>query len=160
MQAFKDSSGRTWEIVINGATIARVLGITKVNIWYLLDDSAKGLSDLLSNPPVFTNVIYLLSKQSEKVAEEELLAAMDGDTLEAAMNAFKEEFLFFSPKSKRETIRLFFDKGSQCQTLLLSEANKQLKSLDVSKLVEKLSGSTGNSPGKSESTPSPAPSAS
>jgi len=160
MKSFKDSEGREWLIHVNVSAVKRVRDLTKVDLPGLIGE---GLGKLLEDPVEFVNVLYVLVKpqadsRNPPVTDEEFGAALGGDTLERAADAFVEELIDFFPAPRRQPLRELMKKARQVSDLMLTRASERIAALDPEELAGPSGGSSGDTPGPSASTPDPSPS--
>ncbi len=91
MHTFADNAGRTWTITINVAMVKRVRSVLRVDLFKLLDDGARPLAELLSDPVQLADVLYCLCKEeAEKrnLSDEDFGRALAGDAIGHAAEAF------------------------------------------------------------------------
>lgn len=116
MRTFQDNKGRTWEIDVTVASIARLraheLGINLYEAG--VPKKAEGLYQRLSDPETLVRVLYVLCEpQFEKqfgagksAAEygNEFGEGLAGDVLDAASEAIDMALVDFFPKARRQTL--------------------------------------------------------
>ncbi len=99
MQAFEDSSGNSWEIVVNVTAVKRVRAALEVD---LLDIVGGDLVKKLSTDPVLLcDILATLCKpQIEKAGktEEDFGEGLAGDAIDRATKALLEELINFSQR--------------------------------------------------------------
>lgn len=164
MRAFTDREGRQWPVSINVTAIKRCRALVDVDIHALLNDGFQGLAALLADPCKLVDVIFVLCQgEAEKrgVTDEDFGAALAGDALMAATDAFLAELAdFFPDPRERAGIRKVIEKGRRMTERILEAREARIDSLDVDAEARRLIGSSGSSPAPSDSTPDPSPSAS
>ncbi|SRR5579875_2123134 len=162
MHTFTDNAGRVWTIAVNVATIKRVQGLLKVNLYKLLDDNFKGLGELLGDIIQLVDVLYCLCKEeaeARKVSDEDFGRAMFGDVIHQATEAFLEELIDFFPDPKvRRSLRKIIAESRRVRGRMLDRAEQVLEGFDADREANKLLRSFGIAPESSESTPDPSPS--
>jgi hypothetical protein len=160
MKTFKDNGGRAWSISVDVIGIRRVRSALNVNL--VNSDFSKVLEQLLEDPVLLCDVIYILCKpEADKlgVSGEDFGAAMSGDAIEHAMRAFLEELGNFTP-NPRDRARV--------QRVIAAMWNMAERGRDVAdKTIEAaitraekdptFGASSSNSPASSASTPAPSP---
>ncbi len=166
MRSFTDSKNRTWEIVMDPFTFARVKEKLGVDLY----DPGNAIEQLAASPPAFINALYILcGDQTEgKVTDREFCRGMNGDVIEAARDAFLDELLFFSRSETKPTIARLIaaqkELTRRVSKLAIEKTDRDLDGLDLDalalKVAEKLNGSPGTSPASSESSLAVSPSAS
>ncbi len=164
MQAFKDTTGRAWELVIDMTGRKKVLALTGVDLLKLVEDAARGMGELLQDLGRLVDVLYVLCREQahrEGVSEEDFGRGFSGDVLESAAEAFVEEWVNFTPNPKvRNNLRKMFAKSRTAWAQAVSLAEEEIDAIDPASLVRALSNSSGGSPANSASTPAPSPSGS
>jgi hypothetical protein len=162
MHTFTDNAGRVWTIAVNVATIKRVQGLLKVNLYKLLDDNFKGLGELLGDIIQLVDVLYCLCKEeaeARKVSDEDFGRAMFGDVIHQATEVFLEELIDFFPNPKvRRSLRKIIAESRKVRGRMLDRAEQVLESFDADREANKLMRSFGIAPESSASTPAPSPS--
>lgn len=163
MRQFRDSVGRLWEIAIHVAAVKRVRSALGVDLAGLIADGAKPLAQLLGDPCQFVDVLFVLCRQQAAaagVSDEEFGAALGGDVLASAADAFMEELIDFFPDPRaRDQLRRMIEAGKAIQSRLIEEAGKALSEIDPPSVARKWIASSGDSPASSASTLDPSPSA-
>jgi hypothetical protein len=163
MRQFKDTEGRTWDVAVNIATINRVQDALKVNLLDLVEEEAAGLIALVKDLRRFFDVLWVLcQRQAEerKIGDLEWAAAMGGDVIVDAQQAFMEALAHFFPKLKREAMLKAIAASVQMTAKMRDEKLAELDKISVADLAEKLISSCGAAPASSASTPAPSPCAS
>ena len=162
MHTFTDNAGRVWTIAVNVATIKRVQGLLKVNLYKLLDDNFKGLGELLGDIIQLVDVLYCLCKEeaeARKVSDEDFGRALAGDAITLATDAFLEELIDFFPEARaRSSLRKIVVESRKVRDRLMGQAEKVLETFDADREANRLLRSFGIAPESSESTPALSPS--
>jgi hypothetical protein len=142
MHTFVDNAGRTWTVAINATVIKRIKGLLGINIYKLLEDSAKPLAELVSDPIQLCDVLYVICKdeaEAQNVSDENFGRGLGGDSLALAADAFVEELIDFFPYARvRTTLRKVTDAGKKIRLKLIEHAETILDGLDIETEVEKL----------------------
>lgn len=158
MYAFRDSTGREWVLRIDVSQAKRVKARTSVDLVKLIDDNMALLSALLADPIQFVDVLWVLCEREAKdraITDEMFGAALGGDSLGAATDAFVEALVdFFPDPSRRERMRRLLAKGKEIATEIVAEKDRELEMLDPKEAARKLmfGESSTNSPAVPEST--------
>jgi hypothetical protein len=122
------------------------------------------LQDLLGDPIKFAEAVYLLcgGKPKDDEAAAEFCKGIDGNTLDAMAEAFREELTEFYPPQRRPLLRKIVAKATEATTLLQQRVTEKLDALTPEAVLERMAGrgSPTASRGSSVSTPGPSPSAS
>ncbi len=98
--AFKDTKGRDYIVEVNVAAIKRVKSMLGVDLMTLVDNDADLLKQLVSDPILLVDVIYVVVKphaDQHGLDDEGFGAAMAGDCIEAASNALLKGLVGFFP---------------------------------------------------------------
>ncbi len=164
MHRFRDNAGREWLVVVNSWTIKRVRGLLDLDLLSLVEDGFSGLGKFLADPIQLVDTLYVICKSEvdeRGVTEQQFFEAMAGDAIQAASDAFLAEYTdFFQNPRVRAGITGVIEKARQVTELMMAEATRRLDAIDVQSEARRLVGSSGASPGSSDSTPDPSPSAS
>lgn len=154
MKTFKDNAARTWTVAVNVSAVKRVRGLLGIDLYKLIDDKMAGLGELLADPVSLVDVLYVLCKDEadrQGITDEQFGAAMGGDSLEAAVNAFVEELVDFFPDPRvRAGLSRVIKAGKEVGNHLIAMAGKKLDAMNPEAEAKRLIASFGNSPGSSE----------
>lgn len=153
MKSFRDNAGRAWVLAIHVLAVKRVRGMLGIDLYSLIDDRFQGLGKLLADPVQFVDVLYVLCKDEADrlgVTDEDFGRAMAGDAIELASTAFLEELTDFFPDPRvRAGIRKVIEASKRVRDSLMSRLENRLDAIDPEAEANRLSGSSGNSPGSS-----------
>jgi hypothetical protein len=142
MKTFNDTEGRDWTVLIAVGAVKRVRAALDIDLYALIDDQAKALAELMDDPCRLVDVVYVLCRdqaEQKEVLEVQFGEALAGDTLEALAEAFVEALIDFFPKARsREALRKIVRAGKQVSELMQTRAEKELETIDVEKVAEKL----------------------
>lgn len=154
MQTLTNNLGRVWTITITVASIKRVKGLLGINLYKLIDDHFRGLSELLADPIQFVDVIYCLCKEeadARGVSDEDFGWGMAGDALQRAMEAFLTEYVDFFPDAKiRNNLRRVLAEARKVQDAILARMEQELDKFDALTLAKKWSEPSGRQPVSSD----------
>lgn len=157
MRSFKDSQGRLWEIEVDVRAAKRCKGLLDLSIYGLVDDGAKGLADLLSDPIRLVDTIYVLCMdqcEARSISDEDFGRLFAGDVLEEASEAFVSSVVdFFPNRAAKASLRRLLAKGKEMGQHLLERADREIEAIDPASLAAKWKPSSGRSPDSLESTP-------
>lgn len=148
MSTFKDCLGREWSLSLTVGKL-KPLAAMGLNIGKLAE-AGESLGTVLFGDPekVLVPAAWILASVDEaKCSPESFADGFDGPTLEAAGEAILNAVIDFSPRSALAA-RI---KG-RVKAALQEMDGKILAAMDA---AEASSGSVGNSPGSSASTPAP-----
>lgn len=161
MHAFPDTQGRTWTIQINVTAIKKVRALLNLDLFKLIEDGLKPLSQLLADPVQLTDVLYCLCQeaaQALQISDEDFGRAMGGDALLHASEAFVEELIDFFPDARtRASLKQVLAAGRTMREKILDHAGILLQQIDPEAEAKRWIASFGNSPALSESTPDRSP---
>lgn len=170
MHSFKDTDGRDWPFAINVLAVKRVRAVVGVDLYGLVDDGFRGLAEFLGDPVKLVDVLWVLCEAEalkRQVSPDDFAAAMGGDSLERAADAFVAELIDFFPNPRaRAGLTAVVEKGRAVMELVAAQAEAKLATIDPQAEAAKLAGalglngSSGGAPESSESIPGPSPSAS
>lgn len=133
------AAGKEWTITPNVVTFQRVRTETGVDLFHALQDSLKGLADLLNDPPKLVGVLWsLVGRQHADITPEQFGEGMAGDTLESAATALEDALLFFSPTRTKKSLSLLREKATLTRAALLEKANAELENVDPTSEAEKI----------------------
>lgn len=119
MASFTDSNGTTWDVSITVHSIKRVRDQFSIDLSKILGDkdSFAGLHDDVCQ---LADVLFAICSEqanAKGITFETFGAALDGDSLEAARDAFNESALSFLPAKKRELMRQVLDTQKKAEKL-------------------------------------------
>jgi hypothetical protein len=141
MRVFRDSKGRSWSININVATIKRCRAMLGIDIYKLIDDGFKGLSELMADPCRLADVLYVLCKDEadkQNVTDEEFGAGLGGAAMAEAAEQFLEELIDFFPEASQKQLRQVVAKSRQVQVKMLERSQALLDKIDPEEEARKL----------------------
>lgn len=141
MHLFKDSKGNEWDVSINVGSARDVKSLLDISLYELIDDGVKGLGALLADPSRLVDVLYVLCRGQCKergISDEDFGRAFNGDTLEAAADAFTEELVDFFRPAARPAMRKMLAKGKEIGQLQLAEMDQRLDSLDMKRMLRQM----------------------
>ncbi len=157
MKMFRDSDGRSWEVVLNVAQMKRVraaLGVDLANVIALGKDGAVrvDLLDRIANDPcLLVDILWVLVEGQAKergVTDEGFGSALAGDSIDAATRALLDELVEFFPGAKR----LFLAKAVELSRKFAGEWTSVLeKALADPELERRIGESMRSSPSSPES---------
>ena len=157
MKTFKDNLGRSWLVDVNVTGIKRVRDLIRIDLYKVLDDEARLLHDLLADPVLLIDTVYVLCKDQcdrESLSGVRVGEAMGGDALEGAGEALLNAIVDFFPNARgRKNLQRVLEKGKQIQAKVISRGELLVEEIDVEAEAEKwlarLRRSSGNSPADS-----------
>lgn len=165
MRVFKDKKGVEWELEITVGTKIDVEARLGFNLYALAEDGAKGLGELLGDCERLVQLLYVLCRgqcEERGVSPEHFARLFTGEVLEAAADAFVEEYIgFFPNRQVREGLQRVVQQAEKMVSRhlegKLAEADRRLAQLDleaeIASLSRTLTGSSGSAPAGSASTP-------
>lgn len=159
MASVKDAKGQPWDFHLTVASLRRIREATGRNLYNLWEKTGEGKPTLAVEVQYDDGLTLELlyhacrAKAAErKVADlDTFLDLFDGESIAAAVGAFREELILFFRQSGRADL-----------VDLLAAAREQIKAsvAVVTAAAKMLRNDAGNSPEPSASTPAPGPSAS
>lgn len=156
MTTFRDNAGRAWDVVVHVLAVKRVRAALGVDLYRLVDDGLKGLGELLADPVLLVDVLYVLCREAAEaagVSDEDFGRSLAGDALERAAQAFLEALTdFFPDRRARQALRTVTRKGREMRERMLDVLEAKLDEVDDSTAATS-SGSFGVSPASPASTP-------
>ncbi len=162
MKTFADNEGRTWLIAINVRAVKLCRALVDVDLYGLAGDGFAGLGRLLGNPVQFVDALFVLCQAQCKergLSDEDFGAALGGDSLQRAADAFVEELIDFFPDPRVRTgLKKVMELSRTVQTKLLEEMETRAASVDADSIARQLIASSGSSPASLESIPNRSPS--
>lgn len=141
MLSFKDTEGRSWDLTLSIGDIKRVKSLTGVD---LLDaKEGKILSDLATDPITTVDVLFAICKpeaETRGISDEAFGAALDGDAVRKAIDAFIEAlvdfFLRFQPTTGA-VLKALWERLGEADRKAGEIAKKRIESEIVGQIVEK-----------------------
>src|SRR5262245_2828102 len=176
MHIFKDRTGREWTSDITVLTVERVKAACGVDLADLVADRMQALDSLLADPMKLVAVIFECCRPGAEQAGlnlDALKEVFNGETADAAIEAWLEELIGFFPDARRraalkKAIQGLRDLGTKVMELgaaTITEAEIEATATRTLEAVRKhlergSGGSSGNMPATSASIPTPSPSVS
>jgi hypothetical protein len=168
MATFKDNEGRPWVVNVNVTTIKRVKDYLGIDLRNLAEDKMKPLGEFLADEVQLVNALYVLCQEQadrQNVSDEQFGAAMYGDVIEDATNAFLEAWQNFFRGPRREAIKKVLAAGKKvgerALTKATARAEEALANLDHDAIADRLlnewTNLSGNASASLGSTPAPIP---
>jgi hypothetical protein len=146
VKTFTDSTGQKWDLSVRFAAVRRVKDMLGLNLLSLVEDKLKPLGELLSDPCRLVDVLYVLVKPQADAAglsDVDFGERLDGESLEAAADAFLAElFNFFPDRRAREALR----KLREALVLVAKDQEEKLAKLDPASLAKSVIASAGRPP--------------
>ncbi len=154
MHSFRDSEGRPWNLAINVSTVKRVRSLVGVDLYRLPEDGFKPLGELLGDPCKFVDVLFAIVKpdaDAKEITDESFGAALGGDYIEKASDAFVEELIdFFPDERRRKALRKVIEKGKAIGEKLMDRAEATILRIDpdreATQIVDRLTARSSNVP--------------
>jgi hypothetical protein len=158
MKTFNDAAGRTWTISLTLGTAARVKDALGLDLLQPESGDPPLLTRLGTDELLLGEVICCLlagQLEAQKVTEEQVRDAFDGNTLLAAQKAFYEELIdFFRGRGRADRA-----KAVAAQAKVIEAAVKAVEArIDALDIEDAIAGAmSGQSPVPSASTPGRSP---
>jgi len=117
---FSDTTGAAYECRVTVATYLQL----KTELQVDLNDIGKGdlLDRLSQDVQLLVDVVWLIAKPPDGVTKDAFLAALDGETLEAAFHAVLDAIIDFFPPAKRGPLRNLMEKIRKVETIVNERA--------------------------------------
>lgn len=158
MQAFKDSSGRLWEVVVDHGRVMQLKALLAIDVYGMIKSGLSSLADILGDIPQIINIAYVLCKdQADRlgVSDEQFGESLGGDALEDLIAAVQEAFIDFFPNRRhREMARA----GLKIVTEMARSAALKTAQIKPELVAQMLLASLTSAPESSESTRPDSPS--
>jgi len=137
MHKFTDTAGRAWIASLNVGTLKKARDLAGVDLAAV--SGGEVFRKLAADPVLLCSALYAISRPEAEGAPvptlDEFLAAMDGDTVEAATDALVGEVVGFFPKPIRERL------------LRAVAAAKERAAAEQAEAMRRLDGTSFASPG-------------
>ena len=147
MRTFKDSAGNTWCLQINVSTVKRCRAYAEVDLVALFDSECEALQKLSNDPIKFVETLYVLCGDEAKernVSSDQFEAAMSGDSINTAMNAFLEELIdFFPEERKRNALKKVLDASRKLQDKMMDQAESRINEINLDEIAATMTSSSG-----------------
>ena len=157
-ESFKDNEGRTWELRLDFGAAKRVRALVGVNLLSPMKevepDGPPLLARLGEDDMLVIDVIFAILKpraDARDISDEQWAAAMGGDAMQEAHDAFYREYVnFFRSRGKPEAIQAI-EKQKATIDAAVREASARMEAIDPEAAVKKIfSGLDTSSPGSAE----------
>jgi hypothetical protein len=144
-ESFKDNEGRTWELRLDFGAAKRVRALVGVNLLSPMKEVEPGGPPLLArlgeDDMVVVDVIYAIIKpQTDErgITDEEWAAAMGGDAMLEAHDAFYREYVNFFRSRNRPEVITAIQKHRATIDAAVSEATARMEKMDPETVVRKI----------------------
>jgi len=162
MKTFTDTTGRTWDVVVNVDTIKRVRDLLGVNLLGIVEPGNDLVDRLAEDVILVCDVLFAVVKPQateRNVSDADFGRALSGDVIDVATTALLEELIDFFPSRRRAILRQAWEKVVKVKSRLEDQADERARTLLADpKLEEQLmatlsGGSAGSLPEPSASPP-------
>jgi len=159
MKTFTDNAGRTWTVAMTLDAAKRVKDLLGVNLLDIEGGEPPLISRLGTDEILLCDVIFALIQpqaEAQGVSDREWAAALGGEAILAAQEAFYEELIaFFLLRGRGDRAKALTEQKRMI--VLVIEANEaRLDAVDVEAEVRAIFGKPStSSPGSSASPPAP-----
>ena len=153
MKTFTDTTGRTWDVVVNVDTIKRVRDLLGVNLLGIVEPGNDLVDRLAEDVILVCDVLFAVVKPQADERQEsdgDFGKALSGDVIDVATTALLEELIDFFPSRRRAILRQAWEKVVKVKSRLDDQADERARTLLADpKLEEQLmatlsGGSAGN----------------
>lgn len=142
MHSFKDNAGRSWNVVVNAATVKRVRERIGVNLVDILGGDL--LQRLITDPIALADVVFAVCEPDMKkanVTSEAFGEAMAGDSIDEATKALLEAFSDFLPTTEaRANLARAVDVIYRMMGRVQEAVAAKLEGVDVDRAISEISG--------------------
>lgn len=135
MKQFKDNKDRTWDIVVDVVNAKKCMDLLSVDILDLFSEQGR---ELLDKPAKLVDVLWLLCEKQAKergVDDESFGRAMAGDAIVDGARALWDDYVNFSPSSKRPLLEKQMQKVKELEAKMMTKGMEALDSLDIESLL-------------------------
>ena len=160
MKTFKDTQDREWRIALTVGAVKRINSDLDID---LADITNEAVMAKLMEPMILFEVIWRLVSMTDQahaeyaeVTDEQFACSMGGDSIDGAVLAFREAWVDFFPKGRREALKTLLAKQAEVEAKAIEVFEDRMKDPKTMKLAEtairngidgalqKLGGSFGN----------------
>jgi hypothetical protein len=134
---FKDSTGKEWDLKIQLGIVNRLRDAGVIDLMKVTANKMERFKKLMSDPCDLAGVVWALLQPQAAAANvdfETFMGALDGDSIDAMMEAFSRSLADFFP-ALRNLILKGLEKGKQTNKLANEGAMAALEKIDPAKLV-------------------------
>jgi hypothetical protein len=157
MKTFKDSSGRDWTLAVTIDCVKRIRDALKVDLLDLFGGEPPLLTRLDTDVVLLCDAIFVALKpqaDAAGVSSEQFGAALGGDAIIAARDAFWEALADFFQSLRRQEVVKAIHKQTELVTAAVKLAGQRIENIDVPKMLSETFGEPSTSwPASSASTP-------
>ncbi len=140
MNSFDDTHGRTWSIELDFAKLRKIKKHADLGN---IEQIGRIWAEILSDDQKALAVIWLTLDAD--ISEDQWLAAMNGETLEAARDALLAALMDFTPPSKQDMVKAAAAKVHQKYQEAIQEATRLIETL-TNETIEAFGTSPSNAP--------------
>ena len=157
MKTFKDTSGREWTLAITIDAVKRIRDLLKIDLLDLFGGEPPLLTRLDTDVILLCDTIFVALKpqaDTAGVSSEQFGAALGGDAIIAARDAFMEALSDFFQSLRRPEVVKAISKQTELVTAAVKLAGERIENLDVPTMLSQTFGDPSSSwQGSSGSTP-------
>lgn len=161
MKTFTDNTGREWAIDLTIGAAKRLKSLLNVDLlnFARFQDT---IGTLTTDRDVFCSALFCLVQaqaNAKQIVEDAFWDSMNGDTLDAAIEAFVQELIAFFPLVQRPALVKAWEKINQVQAKAVKAMTAKLDSpamdAQIDEMIERAGESSTGAPASSASTPTP-----
>lgn len=148
MRSFVDTSGQSWPVVVNVETLRRVRDLTPTDLMGVLTGAL--LTELAQDYVRLCDVLFAVVKpeaDARGVAQLAFSDAMNGEALDAGLDALLGELADFSPPLSRTRLTRAWGLTKQLRELESRIAEQRLSEINVEELADQAPTIAGDSSG-------------
>jgi hypothetical protein len=127
MKAFKDKTGRMWEVAVDVGAAKRLRDLAGVDLGDILAKENKLIERLRLEPILLVDALYAICKPqadaaAPPISDEDFGRSMDGEALDGAILALFEELVSFFPSPTRQVLGAVVKRMKSLETLTTQAA--------------------------------------
>ena len=129
MHAFVDNQTRTWKIRIDVNAIRLLRTQLGIDLNQVLHDKSM-IRDIANDVVQLVDMLYLLVKEqcdAQQVTAESFGAALVGEAIEEASEAFIKALIDFFPQSRRRVLQAALEAAKEGQTLVMEKIDQAIE---------------------------------
>lgn len=142
MAKFKDKTGQEWTIDFWPQELTRIKAESGINPLSLFDNEFKLFAEVFNDLEKSVDYLWCCcsTEAGEKnISERDFLKGLDGDAIEAGVNAIIDAAIEFLPEKKRGSLIQAIEKARAVGDAMVSQASekasKACESLDVNQMA-------------------------
>jgi hypothetical protein len=141
MKTFKDSAGHEWTLAVTIDCVKRIRDALKVDLLDLFGGEPPLLTRLDTDVVLLCDTIFVALKpqaDAAGVSSEQFGAALGGDAIIAARDAFWEALADFFQSLRRQEVVKAIHKQTELVTAAVKLAGQRIENIDVTEMLSEL----------------------